>query len=800
MHTSDFPADDATEFQSAPPDASAGSTLEPGTQIGPYLVRRVLGEGGMGCVYLAEQQRPVRREVALKLIREQVASPLARAYFDVERQALAQMQHPAIAQVFDAGTTEQGHPYLAMELVEGSPITHFCREQNLRLRERLGLFARVCHGVQHAHQKGIIHRDLKPANVLVRRVDGEPSPKIIDFGIAIGGNADGSAVRTSATDQAGTAVYMSPEQAGRRYRDLDTRSDVYSLGVMLYEVLTDADAAALTSIAHDSVRAPHETLLAAINSDASDADGSPAPDALLQAARQLPAELRAILRMALAPDRADRYDSAAALADDLERYTEQRPVKALPQTRWYLTRTFVSRHRIGLAAAALAALALVAGTALALAGLTQARVEAAKSAQVSEFVRGILAGIDPERAKGMDTKLMRMVLDSAAERAGRELTGQPGVRAEIERTIADSYASLGEFALAGNHYDAAIGAARTAGLPPGRIGEIASRRALGINAAGKPQDALTAAQAAFAQVMTLPADDPDRLRVESRLAAIERDAGKLEDAGTRFRHVLAQYAASGATESAEALDTMQGLAIVELVSGHYDEAQALLQDLITKYHALYGDEDTHTIGARVTLAVLNNEREDYPATERLLAPLLPKIERVYGADHPRTLVAIMNLGSAIRYQQRYDEARPYYERALELARKLYGPTAPRTLMAEGNMSLMLRDAGDLEASERHARFVADNAEAAFGNNPYRAGMYRGLATVLIRTGKYDEAERELQRAWTIYLDAPGYGAAHPRSQEVVDSFAELYATWNKPALANEWLARKTPPAAAAAAR
>ncbi|MGN6518211.1 MAG: serine/threonine protein kinase, partial [Dokdonella sp.] len=187
MHGDETNADDATEFIGRAPATGSADALEPGMQLGPYLIRSVLGEGGMGRVYLAEQLRPVHRDVALKLIREQVASPLARAYFDVERQALAQMQHPAIAQVFDAGTTEQGYPYLAMEVVEGVPITRFCRDQQLDRDARLALFARVCHGVQHAHQKGIIHRDLKPANVLVRRVDGTPMPKIIDFGIAIGG-------------------------------------------------------------------------------------------------------------------------------------------------------------------------------------------------------------------------------------------------------------------------------------------------------------------------------------------------------------------------------------------------------------------------------------------------------------------------------------------------------------------------------------------------------------------------------------------------------------------------------------
>ncbi|MGA9422075.1 MAG: serine/threonine-protein kinase, partial [Rhodanobacteraceae bacterium] len=371
MQPSKFESDDATEFQDPPSVASGGSALEPDTQFGPYVIRRLLGEGGMGRVYLAQQLRPVRREVALKLIREQVASPLARAYFDVERQALAQMQHPSIAKVFDAGTTHDGHPYLAMEVVEGRPVTHFCRDDKLSRNQRLTLFARVCNGVQHAHQKGIIHRDLKPANVLVHDIDGEPTPKIIDFGIAIGGAAGGTSatVDRSVSERAGTAIYMSPEQSGSQHRDLDTRSDVYSLGVMLYEVLTDADAARLTSIAHRSARAPHQTLLAAIDSDAQDDIEPLAQATLLKAARRLPRELRAILRKALAADRNDRYDSAAALADDLERFRERRPVKALPHSRVYVARTFVARHRLGITTAALAAGALLAGTALAVHGL-----------------------------------------------------------------------------------------------------------------------------------------------------------------------------------------------------------------------------------------------------------------------------------------------------------------------------------------------------------------------------------------------------------------------------------------------
>ncbi|MBN8728354.1 MAG: serine/threonine protein kinase [Xanthomonadales bacterium] len=785
-------ADAATEFQAASPPSEADH-MEAGARLGDYIIVRLLGEGGMGRVYLAEQTRPVRREVALKLLREQVASPLALAYFDVERQALAQMHHPAIAQVFDAGTTPGGHPFLAMEVVEGQPVTHFCREAGLSLDQRLALFARICRGVQHAHQKGIIHRDLKPANVLVRDVDGEAVPKIIDFGIAIG-DAEGSGAE--APDAAGTAVYMSPEQAGHGGRRLDTRSDVYSLGVMLFEVLTDATAAAFDTSARRSGAAPR-TLVQEI--DRAEARGGGASE-LVRAAVRLPAGLRAVLRKALATEREDRYDSAAALAEDLERFRERRPLQAVPHSRAYVLRTLAARHRFGLATAAAMLLALVAGAALALHGMTLARhseaiarQEATRAAQVSEFVRGMLAGVDPEHARGMDTRLMRSILDAAATRASHELAAQPDVHADIETMIGDSYASLGEFALADSHYQAALAATREAGEPPIAVAEILSRRAATTGAAGDSDQALQEARRAVTMAGDLPSGDRRRLRLEHGLAALEREAGLLEASRTRFGDVLARQRASLGADDADTLATMQGLAITNLADGHYDEAEGLLKAVIAQFRRQLGPDDIKTLGAIVTLGVLLNEREHYAEATALLAPVLPAVERLYGPDHPRTLVVVMNLGSALRYGGRYEEARPYYLRALELSRKLYGPTAQRTLMAEGNLSLMLRDAGALGEAERHARFVADHADDAFGDNPYRGSMFRGLASILIREGRYAEAERQLDRAWAAFTSGVSYGPDHPRAQEVVDSFIELYTAWKKPTQAAEWQARKSAP-------
>ena len=780
--------DDATEITGLTETAADCGAFAAGSQFGVYTIKGVLGEGGMGRVYPVEQTRPVRREVALKLIREQVESPLARAYFDVESQALAQMQHPAIAQVFDAGTTPEGHPYIAMEVVEGVPLTRFCHDEKLGRGERLALFTRVCHGVQHAHQKGVIHRDLKPANVLVRRIDGEPSPKIIDFGIAVGGatGAEGAVASADNVERAGTMIYMSPEQLSPRTRDLDTRSDVYSLGVMLYEVLTGSEAAAVTSSPHRSARDLQQTLLGDADDFSADASGE-----LLDAIRDVPGELRAVLRRALASDRNERYDSAIALAEDLDRYRDHRPLKAMPPSRLYIARTFLRRHRLGIAAAGFVVAALVVGIALAIAGMRAARTEAAKADQVADFARGMISGIDPDKARGMDRSLMRLALDSAADRSGKELAGQPTVQASIEHTIADSYAAIGDYKLALQHYESALALADSAGTDIEERAKLTLRRAEMLTDLGRSDEALIGARSAEAMLASLPADNRMQLFVESRLGGIECDAGKAEICRQQYQTTYDKQRKALGEDDPDTLDSLHGLARAYSDLARYDEARKLFNTLIEKYKTLFGPENSKTLGVINGLAVVDLESKNDVEAEQLLRPVLAIDERLFGPEHPITHTAVNNLGGAIRGQGRNEEARPYYERALKLSNKLYGADSYAAVVAESNYGQLLRDVGDYAEAEKHARISVEHADKAFGaDSAYRGLMHDALGSILTLEKKYTEAEHELDTAWNILVGDKNFGPQHPRSQEVVDHYIELYAAWGKPDREAEWRAKK----------
>ena len=461
--------------------------MTPGTMIGRYKLLERIGEGGYGTVFMAEQTAPVRRAVALKIIKAGMDTRQVIARFEAERQALALMDHPNIAKVFDAGVTETGRPYFVMELVTGTPITKYCDELRLTPRQRLELFVPVCHAVQHAHQKGIIHRDLKPTNVLVAPCDGKPLPKVIDFGVAkaTGPRLTAATVYTGVGDLIGTPEYMSPEQAELHQVDIDTRSDIYSLGVLLYELLTGT-----TPIEHK--RAKQAALFEVLRFIRE--EEPPRPSTRLSTVAELPSiaanrglepkklhgfvrgEVDWIVMKALEKDRARRYETANGLARDIERYLADEPVQACPPSVVYRFRKFASRHRAVLAAATIIVALLVAGITGTTIGMVRARraergvtaqrksalellqqVQAAKTeaeraagrAQaLSGFLSEAFGAADPTLVGGDRDVKVAKVLDRAAARLSVALAGQPEAEIEARFTIGRTYNALGTYAAA----------------------------------------------------------------------------------------------------------------------------------------------------------------------------------------------------------------------------------------------------------------------------------------------------------------------------------------------------------------
>jgi non-specific serine/threonine protein kinase/serine/threonine-protein kinase len=586
----------------------------PPARIGPYQIERLLGQGGFGAVYLASQEEPVRRQVAVKVLKAGMDTAQIISRFQAERRALALMNHPGVARVIDAGTTSDGRPYFAMDYVRGAPITESCA--SLAEPERLRLFIEVCEAVQHAHQKGLIHRDLKPSNILVESIDGVLRPRVIDFGIAKAMNETGSGA-TQRGQVIGTPVYMSPEQAAGS-PDIDTRADVYSLGVVLRELLGARDP--------------------------------------LSAAPTLRGELAWIAMKATGPDRASRYESASALAADLRRYLSHEAVHAGPPGRLYRLKKFARRHRVGLSGVAAVGAALIAGLAVAMYGLAQAarqRDEARREARVLQsavrFVTDdLLRAADPRVSRGRDVTVKEMLNLAAAGLDGK-FADDPLVEAEIRLAIGEMERTLGRNAEAIPQLQRAI-AIREERVGPGSPEALAAVRELGVvyDEQGRHAEAVSL----FARVLAgrraaLGGEHPLTLQALNDLAVADERAGRLHEAENLFRATLEIRRRTPGPDHPDTLVVMNNLATVLLSDGRGAEALPLAERAAAGYAKAAGEDDRVALDCANTLGVVYLRTGRLEQAEPVLRQTLERRRRILGNDHLAVADSLSNLAECL---------------------------------------------------------------------------------------------------------------------------------------------------------
>jgi eukaryotic-like serine/threonine-protein kinase len=751
-----------TDPQSSP--ASAGF---PG-RIGRYRILQRLGRGGMGEVFEAEQTEPVHRKVALKLIKGGMDTQEVLARFDSERQALALMNHPNVARMLDGGATEQGRPYFVMEYIQGVPITEYCDAHELSTSERLELFVQVCDGVQHAHQKGIVHRDIKPSNVLVTVEDQKAIPKIIDFGLAkaLGSGEPDMTQFTHIGQIIGTPSYMSPEQVSGS--DIDTRTDVYSLGVLLYQLLAGSVPFELKITPHEGwdafkkkVSEQEPVRPSSRTSSLGDSSADTASKRRIDPAswsKELRGDLDWITLRALEKDRTHRYQSPSELAADITRHLKHEPVLAGPPSTVYRVRKFIRRHRIGAAAAAVVALALVAGitgTTIGLIRATRAEKAAVEESentrQLSDFLLGLFRVSDPSEARG-NTITAREILDKGAQKIERELGGRPAIKAEMMRTIGGVYDSLGLYKQAQPLLERSLVIARTAAERKPLLLSNSLLQLAGLYIAqGKYTQALALAQEGLSiQEKALGPEHREVSRGLLLVGIIYRNMGKYAEAKSQIERALSIREKALGPEHVEVLDTLYHLGWLHKLMGKYDESANFYGRVLAIKEKKLGMDHPDVASALNDIGVVREEKGDYPGALKLFSQALGIREKVYSPDHPEIAASLDNIGGVLWYMGKYTEARPYYERAIKIRERALGPAHPDLAKSLNNLALLFRYLGEeVKSRPLYERSLAIDEKALGPEHPDVAHDLTNLALLLASRGELVEAERLCTRALTI---------------------------------------------------
>ena len=754
---------DDPEFLSGPALHRVASLgLDPSADSGPdvpgYTVLGLLGRGGMGEVYLASDDASPDRRVAIKRMRHSLDPELARR-FAVERDALARLDHRAIARLFASGTSSDGYPYVVMEVVEGRPITRHCDEERLSIEERLRLFVDVCRGVEHAHRRGLLHRDLKPSNILVATVDGEATPKVIDFGIArdLDASEASDATRTGSTP--GTPAYMSPEAlaagAGGQ-RDLDTRTDVYSLGVVLYELLVGGrphaglpdDPLLPSRILRDEPPMPSARWRGLdAESRASAAEARRLPDR--EGSARLSGDLDWIVMKAIERDRDRRYGSVAELAADVERHLRLEPIEARPPTLRYRADRFVRRHRLPVAAALVALVALLVGAAGATVGMVRARVEARRAAEArdeAEAVAGFLQRIfetsspyalDADRAPSEVTA--REILDEGAKRVGDELAAQPAQAARVRATLGAVYRGLA----------------------------LADEARAQLSAALDDLDRAEAMGAAPAL----------RSAIELELARVAEEQNRFEQALVHLdrSEALARERLEEPRRTRELTRSLSVRAQVYEHQARFDLAESALREALEMLLAASEMDLEQLYDVRGTLGHVYFAQERWAEAEEQNRAALRLARDLFPSGHFRIARRLESLGAAIASQGRFEEAAPFFAEAFETKRAVLPENHPALAASLHNLGSLALDRGRFEeALDHHRQALAIRLEAFGEESPFTAASREGLARALTGLGRLDEAREEHEKALAARRAA--LGAAHPRIARNLELLGDLART------------------------